>query len=303
MSVWRFSLCSVGVSTAIVVASLGATHAAAWTAPTLRPSVAHLDQRHRRIVIPTQARDQPALNVSKIILAEPAVETPFPIQVGPLESIQRNSFIRIRGLPATAALTEGHAVGPGAWAIPIIALPNLKITVPANQSGKSDVTVALVTVDGIVIAETSTSLIVAAASLIAPGDPIPQARSVASLGPASGPPLLPHARDTLSTGVPNERPAALTDEQKRALALVAKGNEMLGLGNIAAARLFFERAAETGLDRAALALAATYDPVELGQLGTLGVQADTKLARKWYERAHQLGAAEAEERLRRLGAR
>ena len=37
--------------------------------------------------------------------------------------------------------------------------------------------------------------------------------------------------------------------------------------------------------------------------GAQGVQPNPKLARKWYERARQLGANEADDRLRRLGAR
>jgi TPR repeat protein len=50
-----------------------------------------------------------------------------------------------------------------------------------------------------------------------------------------------------------------------------------------------------------MALAATYDPAELQRLGALGLKADREAARRWYERALQLGAAEAAERLRRLG--
>jgi hypothetical protein len=258
------------------------------------------DSYHLQL-IPAQAQGHPALNVSKIILAEPAVETPLPIQVGPLETIARNSFIRIRGLPPAAALTEGHSIAPGAWAIPIIALPSLKITLPVGQSGKSEVTVALVTVDGTVVAEARTALIVAAASLIAPGDAEPKSKSVASLGPASSPPPASRSGEPLSTEIPSA--PELTEEQKRAAAMLTKGEELLAQGNIASARLFFRRAAEAGLGRAALALAATYDPDELDRLGVRGVQPDPAAARTWYERARQLGAVEAEERLKRLGAR
>jgi TPR repeat protein len=95
----------------------------------------------------------------------------------------------------------------------------------------------------------------------------------------------------------------MTDEQKRALPYVNRGNEQLGQGNIAAARLFYQRAAEAGLAQGALALAATYDPVELERIGARFVQADTQAARKWYERARELGATEADERLKQLGSR
>ena len=68
------------------------------------------------------------------------------------------------------------------------------------------------------------------------------------------------------------------------------------------ARLFYERAADAGLAQAAMSLAATFDADELAKLQVRGIQADAKEARRWYERARQLGAAEAEQRLRRLGA-
>jgi hypothetical protein len=246
-----------------------------------------------------QAQRQATLNVGKVILAEPAGETPLPIQVGPADAIVRNSFIRIRGLPPAAALTEGHSIAPGAWAIPIIALPNLKITLPVGLSGKSEVTVALVTVDGQVVAETKAALVIASTALIAPGDAEPQSRNVASLGPSSsavrGPEPTPRSQ------APQVAP--MTDEQKRALPYVNRGNEQLGQGNIAAARLFYQRAAEAGLAQGALALAATYDPVELERIGARFVQADTHAARKWYERARELGATEADERLKQLGSR
>ena len=247
-----------------------------------------------------QAQGQPVLNVSKIILAEPASETPLPIQVGPTEAITRNSFIRLRGLPASAALTEGHSIAPGAWAIPIMGLPNLKLVLPIGLSGKSEITVALVTVDGTIVAETKTALVIAAASLIAPGEVDPRSKSVASLGPGGG--AQPRSDDPPARLALPPAPA-LSDEHKRALGFIAKGNEQLAQGNIAAARLFFQRGADAGLAQAALAMAATYDPVELDRLGARSVQPDFQVARKWYERARQLGAAEAEERLNRLGAR
>jgi hypothetical protein len=51
-----------------------------------------------------------------------------------------------------------------------------------------------------------------------------------------------------------------------------------------------------------MAMAATYDAAELDRLGLLGLKADRETARQWYERARELGAADAEQRLRRLEA-
>jgi TPR repeat protein len=84
--------------------------------------------------------------------------------------------------------------------------------------------------------------------------------------------------------------------------LVKKGDEQLAEGGVAQARLLYERAAEAGLAEGAMALAATYDAAELGRLGVRGMQPDATAAKRWYERAQQLGAVEAAQRLRRLGA-
>jgi TPR repeat protein len=52
-----------------------------------------------------------------------------------------------------------------------------------------------------------------------------------------------------------------------------------------------------------MALAATYDALELNQPHLRNVLPDPAEAKRWYERAQALGAAEADARLQRLGAR
>ena len=84
--------------------------------------------------------------------------------------------------------------------------------------------------------------------------------------------------------------------------LKEKGDEQLAQGLVAPARLLYERAVELGLAEAAMALAATYDEAELTSPNLRGVSPDAKEAKRWYERARQLGAGDADQRLRRLGA-
>jgi hypothetical protein len=93
------------------------------------------------------------------------------------------------------------------------------------------------------------------------------------------------------------------ESRERALKFVKRGGEELAEGRVAPARLLFERAAEMGLPQAAMALAATYDAVELNQPHLRNVLPDPAEARRWYERAQALGAAEAGARLQRLGAK
>lgn len=223
---------------------------------------------------PSHAQQGPrvAIDVAPVTQAEPASRTRFLIQIAPpLAAVGTNSFLRIRGLPPTAALTEGHVIAPGSWAVPLAALPSLAVILPIGLSGQSDVGISLVTVDGNVLAEAKTMLVVAAP---------PSTGNAARVFRA--PPPLPRA------------------EEERALALHTKGEDQLSRGSIYAARQFFERAAAMGLPKSALALAQTYDPAELAKLRILGLQPDPAAARKWYERARELGVAEAEERLRRL---
>jgi hypothetical protein len=255
-------------------------------------------------LILAQMRGQPAfaINVGTLILAEPAGETPLPIQVGPADALPKNTFVRIRGLPAAVSLSEGHSIAPGAWAVPFAGLPTLRMTVPVGLSGRSEVIVALVTVEGTVLTEAKSTLVIGT-SLSASNEKVePQPKAVASIGPSVS--TTPDKGATGSTGrsAPSTPAApARTEEQRRALRFITKGNELLAEGDIATARLYYQRGVDAGLHEGALAMAATFDPVELARLGALGIEGDTKTARRWYERARELGAPEAAERLRRLG--
>lgn len=224
--------------------------------------------------------EAPAITIAPTILCEPASRLPLPIAVGPSRLVPARSFLRLRGVPLAVSLSAGHAIAPGAWAIPLAALPTLSINVPAGVSGRSELTITLVAEDGAVLAEARSALVVsAAAARASPAEPKPSA----VLEPRAAAPLLS------------------PEERERAEKLLARAERDLEEGNIAQARQFLLRATEAGLARAALLLAATYDPRELARLRAQGVQSNPALARKWYERARELGAPEAEERLTRLG--
>jgi hypothetical protein len=229
---------------------------------------------------------QPVITVlptAPVASPDVATQVPFLIKVGPPDAVPRGSFVKVRGLPAMAALSSGHSIAPGAWAVPVSALPDLKMTLPAGATGRSEVTVALVATDGSILAETRYVLVV---SKPPPADVV----KATPLQVVPTPPAQPPA------------PPMTAEARERALRLVKKGDAQLAEGGIAQARLLYERAAEAGLARGAMALAETYDPVELDRLGVRGLKADLQTARKWYERARQLGAREAEQRLERLGA-
>ena len=228
-----------------------------------------------------------ALHVGSEITVEPATAMPLAIQIRPQGSVPKNHFVRIRGLPPAAVLSEGHAISPGAWAVPLVGLPNLKITVPNVTLGRFNVAVSLLTVDGTVLDDAKMVLIVGAPALAGQERARQSGPSatVASLGPSAA-----------------SVPETTSAEQKEALKLHTIGLAHLGRGNIAAARMFFRRATESGLPQSALALGGTYDPVELAKLKVIGLRPDQEAARKWYQRARDLGSIEATGRLQRLGA-
>jgi hypothetical protein len=227
--------------------------------------------------------------VASTLAVAPAAQALFPIRVGPPDAVTPGCFVRVRGLPPTAALSDGHSIAPGAWAVPMAALPNLNIALPEGVASHSEVVVTLVSADGSVLAEARLTL------LVTPAPP----KTAAML--RTDPPQQP-APEAQPTARPAGVPPLGREARERASRLVKRGDEQLAEGAIAQARLLYERAAEAGSALGAMSLAATYDPAELQRLGALGLKADREAARRWYERARQLGAVEAEERLRRLGA-
>jgi hypothetical protein len=67
-----------------------------------------------------------------------------------------------------------------------------------------------------------------------------------------------------------------------------RGDEMLALKDISAARKFYEYAANAGSARAATALARTFDATFIAQLGVVGLKPDKALAAAWYNKAAAL---------------
>jgi DNA repair exonuclease SbcCD ATPase subunit len=96
--------------------------------------------------------------------------------------------------------------------------------------------------------------------------------------------------ETLGEPQPNPEDAA------EAARLVARASVLLGRGDIGAARIVLERAAETGSAQASFTLAETYDPFILPKWGTYGTRGDATKARDLYAKAEAGGIKEAKER-------
>jgi hypothetical protein len=126
-------------------------------------------------------------------------------------------------------------------------------------------------------------------------------------------PRTPSREDIVSayhTALQSQAPAARTGNEAAAplktldaetsAALMTRAKSLLALGDIAAARLLLERAANAQDATAAFLLAQTYDPAVLGVRDTRSITPDPVMARDWYRKAVSYGSADAQQRLTQL---
>lgn len=231
-----------------------------------------------------QADSAMTLQAPPIVVAEPGAETPLPLVLSPSTALPQAAFVRIRGLPTAVSLSDGHLVTTGVWAVPLFALPTLTMDVPVGVTGRSELQLALVTANGQILAEARTAVVVA--TLARRGRP--DVKDTARLDAPA-----------LAQGFAAAPPAA-PPEPQRDTRILDGGRAAFQAGRIAAARLYFERAARDGDGRAALLMGETYDPEALAPFGTYGPLPDVEAAALWYERALSLGDPDATGRLERL---
>ena len=106
-----------------------------------------------------------------------------------------------------------------------------------------------------------------------------------------------HVTQAVKTAATEPPKAAETQDNAEAAKLIARASALLGQGNIGAARIVLERAAESGNAQASFMLAETYDPVILSAWGTYGTRGEAAKAREHYAKAHTGGIREAKDRL------
>jgi hypothetical protein len=224
-----------------------------------------------------------------MITGEAGSVIPLSIQVDFMNTLHKY-YVRLWGVPLGFTLNAGNHI-ENWWVVPLSKVPNLRVNIPTDVSGRYEIVVTLFNIDGTVLANADTLLVIGSTAIV---------KTVKSTDVPEGAAgsVTPRAQ------LPTERPDRLappvqlsTEDKARAEQLVAQGEKYLADANIYVARQFFRRAADQGLAVAALRLAATYDTSELARLHVRGVVADPDEARKWYERARQLGASEAEIRM------
>jgi hypothetical protein len=227
-----------------------------------------------------------ALNsmIPLILRAEPAAEG-------------QNLALRISGLPEDAYLTAGIREAGNSWLLNPGQERNLKLVVPKAGKAKFDVEVAAI--------ETGTGELAAPVKelTVAIDDPNLQVE------PANAPPDTAFVQ--AGTGSRQDLPAPLTADDTEIQAasatsgtadLMRKGELLLKSGDLAAARLFYEKAYAQGAAAGALGAGKTYDPVVFADLNVQGIAPDPDKALEWYKRAEDQGLLDAASAIEALKA-
>jgi hypothetical protein len=128
-------------------------------------------------------------------------------------------------------------------------------------------------------------------------------REIAALAPTAAPvvaavPTVPAVRE--SAPAPREAAPVRRIDPDELAALLKRAKSLLAIGDITSARLLLERAADAQEPEAALMLAGTFDPQVQASQDLRGVAPDPEQARAWYQKAAQMGSADAKRRLGQL---
>src|ERR1700687_1805851 len=149
----------------------------------------------------------------------------------------------------------------------------VRLSAPANQ------TPGVRTVTTVAVAPTREEITTAYQSALQ--GRAPSAAAPVAAAPVAAPPARKLDADELAT-------------------LLNRAKGLLAAGDIPPARLLLERAADAQEPSAALMLARTYDPDVLGTQDARNIIPDPATARAWYQKAAQLGSADAQRRLAQM---
>jgi hypothetical protein len=164
--------------------------------------------------------------------------------------------------PEAAAAPATPATTPEAAAAPATPAPATPATTPEAAAAPA----------------TPATIPKAAAAPVAPRPGFGRAAAAPDTQQAASPP-------------PTASPRLSTEEMA---ALLARGDSLLSVGDVASARLFYERVADAGGRLAAIRLGETFDQFFLDRVRLRGVRGDPGAALFWYRRARDLGATDAE---------
>jgi TPR repeat protein len=198
------------------------------------------------------------------------VEMPAAAPAAPLDSAQDAQEKPPEAAPQAAPITSGDEP-------PVPLQPAMTHLPSAAESAPQSSTVEPSQVEPAAGPPASTAIEPVARTPLEPPAP------PAAAAPPASPPLPKASTESLDT----ER-------------LMRRGHALLQEGDVAAARLFFDRAAAGGHAPAFTALGQSYDPLELRRLGVIGIKGDPGRALELYRAANTAGDASAQQRGARL---
>jgi hypothetical protein len=198
--------------------------------------------------------------------------------------------LEIGGLPEGMSISPGRALSTGRWRIAATDIDNALLHPPQGFDGPADLDIELRRSDDTVADHRSLHVrwAVPTPAVADRGEPVAAAQDVSN--------HMPRPKTELARSTPSQIDRGKLDF------LVKRGVGLITEGDIAAARILLQRAAEFRDARAAFALGATYDPIMLTMLQAHGVTADARVALDWYKKASEFGSREASQRLNVLAA-
>jgi hypothetical protein len=196
--------------------------------------------------------------------------------------------LTVAGVPAGTTVSPGRQLKSGLWQIEDAQLGSVTVHPAPGFTGRMKLVLELRRADGTIVDRQPVRLDWAGASRESPG-----------MRPTSVPIMVAPA--TAATNLVEHTPVTPLSQHEISV-LVDRGAEYLKAGQIAAARLALQRAADAHDPRGTLMLGATYDPIILERVGVLGLTADAETARIWYEKAKEFGSSEAPRRIEMLAS-
>jgi hypothetical protein len=248
---------------------------------------------------PAQLNSEQA--IPRLIVQSSRVSSGEPMPLGvALRGRADGAVVIIKGLVPGMDLSVGNAVGTDAWQLLATDLVDAWIAPPEGFVGSTHL-VAELRLSDEKMADQQMIQIDWASAIAPPAETRNKFKEV-----TAEPPILPPRTDREpeeASAPPIAPPPAqrILDREEIAV-LLKRGKDLIANGDLAAARLVLQRAADVNDAEAALALGATYDPLVLRALKVYGFKADPVMASVWYEKARELGSAAAPRRLEMLAS-
>jgi hypothetical protein len=258
-----------------------------------------------------------------LVVSETSGDMNVPLPLGlEVKNYMADAIINLSDLPAGTTLSTGNATGNGQWRIAVNDLPKTRVIPPTDYVG-------LMTLMAQVTVGNGQAVVRSPVRLTWRKIPAPQDKIVGLRQPGADLPVVANAeapaapkkietpvvpgkteapvapRKTETPAVPGKTEPAIAQRTigaNEASALLRRADELMAIGDLAAARLLLQRVAETKNAQAALRLASTYDPLVIKKFANNSIAADPALAQFWYERARDWGSPDASSPLEALAS-